>query len=119
MLGWVNKLLGGRPWERELKKVQPLVEEINEIEPELQELDDAELRDKTTELRGRLLAGEELNSLLPEAFAVVREAARRVIGMRHYDVQMIGGAILHSGKIAEMRTGEGKTLVATLPTYLN
>ena len=119
MLGWVNKLLGGRPWERELKKVQPLVEEIYEIEPELQELDDAELRDKTTELRGRLLAGEELNSLLPEAFAVVREAARRVIGMRHYDVQMIGGAILHSGKIAEMRTGEGKTLVATLPTYLN
>ena len=77
MLGWVNKLLGGRPWERELKRVQPLVEEINEIEPELQELDDAELRDKTTELRGRLLAGEDLDSLLPEAFAAVREAARR------------------------------------------
>jgi preprotein translocase subunit SecA len=119
MLGWVNKLLGGRPWERELKRVQPFVEEINEIEPELQELDDAELRDKTTELRGRLLAGEDLDSLLPEAFAVVREASRRVIGMRHYDVQMVGGAILHRGKIAEMRTGEGKTLVATLPTYLN
>jgi preprotein translocase subunit SecA len=119
MLGWVHKLLGGRPWERELKRVQPYVEEINEIEPELQELDDAELRDKTTELRGRLLAGEDLDSLLPEAFAVVREASRRVIGMRHYDVQMVGGAILHGGKIAEMRTGEGKTLVATLPTYLN
>src|SRR3954453_1891234 len=119
MLGWVNKLLGGRPWERELKKVQPLVEEINEIEPELQELDDDELRDKTTELRGRLLAGEALDSLLPEAFAVVREAARRTIGMRHYDVQLIGGAILHRGKIAEMKTGEGKTLVATLPIYLN
>jgi preprotein translocase subunit SecA len=119
MLGWVHKLLGGRPWERELKRVQPWVEEINEIEPELQELDDAELRDKTTELRGRLLAGEDLDSLLPEAFAVVREASRRVIGMRHYDVQMVGGAVLHGGKIAEMRTGEGKTLVATLPTYLN
>jgi preprotein translocase subunit SecA len=119
MLGWVNKLLGGRPWERELKRVQPLVEEINEIEPELQELDDTELRDKTTELRGRLLAGEDLESLLPEAFAVVREASRRTIGLRHYDVQLIGGAILHGGRIAEMRTGEGKTLVATLPTYLN
>ena len=119
MLGWVNKLLGGRPWERELKRVQPLVEEISDFEPELQELDDAELRDKTTELRGQLLAGEDLDSLLPEAFAVVREAARRTIGMRHYDVQMIGGAILHRGQIAEMRTGEGKTLVATLPTYLN
>ena len=119
MLGWVNRLLGGRPWERELKRVQPLVEEIADFEEELQELNDDELRDKTTELRGRLLAGEELDSLLTEAFAVVREAARRVIGMRHYDVQMIGGAILHSGKIAEMRTGEGKTLVATLPIYLN
>jgi preprotein translocase subunit SecA len=119
MLGWVNKLLGGRPWEREINRIRPLVEEINEIEPELQELDDDELRDKTTELRGRLLAGEDLQSLLPEAFAVVREASRRTIGMRPYDVQLIGGAILHQGKIAEMRTGEGKTLVATLPTYLN
>ncbi|MGE3268194.1 MAG: preprotein translocase subunit SecA [Chloroflexota bacterium] len=119
MLGWVNKILGGRPWEREVKRLESLVEEINEVEPELQELTDAELKDKTTELRGRLLAGEDLESLLPEAFAAVREAARRVIGMRHYDVQMVGGAILHRGKIAEMRTGEGKTLVATLPTYLN
>jgi preprotein translocase subunit SecA len=93
--------------------------EINEIEEELQDLDDDELRDKTTELRGRLLAGEDLESLLPDAFAVVREASRRVNGMRHYDVQLIGGAILHGGKIAEMRTGEGKTLVATLPIYLN
>src|SRR5688500_7409014 len=105
MLGWVNKLLGGRPWERELKRVEPFVEEINEIEPELQDRDDAELRDKTTELRGRLLAGEDLDSLLPEAFAVVREASRRTIGLRHYDVQLIGGAILHNGRIAEMRTG--------------
>ncbi|MCC7371733.1 MAG: preprotein translocase subunit SecA [Chloroflexi bacterium] len=119
MLGWVNKLLGGRPWEREVKKIEPLIDEINDFEPELQDLTDAELRDKTTELRGRLLAGEDLDSLLPEAFASVREAARRVIGMRHYDVQMIGGAILHRGKIAEMKTGEGKTLVATLPVYLN
>jgi preprotein translocase subunit SecA len=119
MLGWVNRVLGGRPWERELKRVQPLVEEINEIEPELQELSDDELRDKTTELRGRHLAGEDLDSLLPEAFAVVREASRRTIGLRHYDVQLVGGAILHGGRIAEMRTGEGKTLVATLPSYLN
>src|SRR5687768_2670133 len=99
MLGWVNKVLGGRPWERELKRVQPLVEEVNEIEPELQELSDEELRDKTTELRGRLLAGEDLESLLPEAFAVVREASRRTVGMRPYDVQLIGGAVLHRGKI--------------------
>jgi preprotein translocase subunit SecA len=119
MLGWVNKVLGGRPWERELKRVRPLVDDINDFEPELEDLSAEELRDKTTELRGRLLAGEDLDSLLPEAFAVVREAARREIGMRHYDVQMIGGAILHSGKIAEMKTGEGKTLVATLPIYLN
>jgi preprotein translocase subunit SecA len=119
MLGWVNKVLGGRPWERELKRVRPLVEEINDFESELEDLSAEELRDKTTELRGRLLAGEDLDSLLPEAFAVVREAAKRVIGMRHYDVQMIGGAVLHSGKIAEMKTGEGKTLVATLPIYLN
>jgi preprotein translocase subunit SecA len=119
MLGWVNKLLGGKPWEREVKRVAPLVEEINEIEPEMEDLSDDELRDKTTEFRGRLLAGEDLDSLLPEAFAAVREAAKRTIGLRHYDVQMIGGAILHAGKIAEMRTGEGKTLVATLPVYLN
>ncbi len=119
MLGWVNRVLGGKPWERDLKRVAPLVEDINEVEPELQELSDDELRDKTTEFRGRLLAGEDLDSLLPEAFAAVREAARRTIGLRHYDVQMIGGAILHAGKIAEMRTGEGKTLVATLPVYLN
>ena len=119
MLKWVTTMMGGKPWERDLKRLAPIIEEINEIEPELQELDDDELRDKTTEFRGRLLAGEDLDSLLPEAFAVVREAARRTIGLRHYDVQMIGGAILHKGKIAEMRTGEGKTLVATLPVYLN
>ncbi|MCC6177809.1 MAG: preprotein translocase subunit SecA [Chloroflexi bacterium] len=119
MLGWVNRLLGGKPWERELNRVAPLVEEANECEPEIQELSDEELRDKTTEFRGRLLAGEELDDLLPEAFAAVREAARRAIGLRPYDVQLVGGAILHGGKIAEMRTGEGKTLAATLPAYLN
>ncbi|HYU20266.1 MAG TPA: preprotein translocase subunit SecA [Chloroflexota bacterium] len=119
MLGWANKLMGGKPWERELKRIAPIVEEINELAPELEDLSDAELGDKTTEFRGRLLAGEDLDSLLPEAFAAVREASRRAIGLRHYDVQLIGGVVLHSGKIAEMRTGEGKTLVATLPVYLN
>jgi preprotein translocase subunit SecA len=119
MLKWVSKLMGGKPWERELKRIAPVVEEVNEFEPEMEELTDEELRDKTTEFRGRLLAGEDLDSLLPEAFAAVREASRRTIGLRHYDVQLIGGAVLHTGKIAEMRTGEGKTLVATLPVYLN
>ncbi len=119
MLTWMSKIMGGKPWERDLKRIAPLVDEVNELEGEFQELTEAELRDKTTEFRGRLLAGEDMNSLLPEAFAAVREAARRAIGLRHYDVQLIGGAILHSGKIAEMRTGEGKTLVATLPVYLN
>ncbi len=119
MLGWVNKLVGGKSWERELKRIEPIVPDVNDFADELEDLSDEELRDKTTEFRGRLLAGEELNSLLPEAFAAVREAARRTIGLRHYDVQLIGGAVLHSGKIAEMRTGEGKTLVATLPVYLN
>jgi preprotein translocase subunit SecA len=119
MLNWVGRLLGGKPWEQELKRVAPLVDEVNDFGPEFEDLTDDELRDKTTEFRGRRLAGEELESLLPEAFAAVREASRRTIGLRHYDVQIIGGAILHRGKIAEMRTGEGKTLVATLPTYLN
>ncbi|MFN8521989.1 MAG: preprotein translocase subunit SecA [Chloroflexota bacterium] len=119
MLTWLNRLLGGKPWERDLKRIGPIVAEVADVEDELSDLDAAELRDKTTEFRGRLLAGEDLDSLLPEAFAAVREAARRTVGMRHYDVQLIGGAILHSGKIAEMRTGEGKTLVATLPAYLN
>jgi len=119
MLGWVHKVLGGRPWERELKLVQPLVEEINKLEPRLRELSDDELRNITADLRDDLSKDATLEDVLPEAFAAVREAARRTIGMRHYDVQLIGGIILHRGKIAEMRTGEGKTLVATLPTYLN
>src|SRR5439155_23980448 len=105
--------------ERKLKRVQPLVQRFSSLEPDFLRLSDQQLRDKTTEYRGRYLAGETLDELLPEAFAAVREAARRTIGQRHYDVQLLGGIVLHTGKIAEMRTGEGKTLVATLPAYLN
>jgi len=118
MFNWLTKL-GGDPSEREIKKLRPLVDKINSLEPDYQALPDALLRDKTTEFRGRFLAGETLDDLLPEAFAAVREAARRATGKRLYDVQMLAGAVLHSGRIAEMKTGEGKTLVATLPLYLN
>jgi preprotein translocase subunit SecA len=118
MFNWLTKL-GGDPSEREVKKLRPLVDQVNVLEAEYKALSDDALRDKTTEFRGRVLAGEELDDLLPEAFAAVREAARRTIGKRHYDVQLLAGAVLHSGRIAEMRTGEGKTLVATLPLYLN
>ena len=119
MLNRVLTSLFGSRNERLLKQLQKTVERINALEPEIQALDDAALRAKTDEFRGRVAKGESLDKLLPEAFAVVREAARRTIGLRPYDVQLIGGMVLHSGKIAEMRTGEGKTLVATLPTYLN
>ena len=105
--------------QKEVKRVQPLVKKINELEPDMQKLSDKELRGKTDEFKGRLEKGETLDDLLPEAFAVMREAAKRVLGMRHFDVQLIGGIILHQGRIAEMKTGEGKTLVATLPVYLN
>ncbi len=105
--------------ERVVRQLQRKVARINALESDWQKLDDTALRAKTVEFRDRLAKGETLDELLPEAFATVREAARRVIGMRHYDVQLIGGMILHMGKIAEMRTGEGKTLVATLPVYLN
>src|SRR6476646_2603495 len=105
--------------ERDLKKLRPLVGEINALEPTIQPLSDEQLRGKTAEFKQRLAAGETLDDLLPEAFAVVREVGRRVLNMRHFDVQLIGGAVLHQGKIAEMKTGEGKTLVATLPAYLN
>ncbi|AET70868.1 preprotein translocase, SecA subunit [Desulfosporosinus orientis DSM 765] len=104
---------------REIKKYRKRVAVINGLEPAIQALSDEELAGKTSEFRERLEKGESLDSLLPEAFAVVREAGRRVIGQRHYDVQLIGGMVLHDGRIAEMRTGEGKTLVATLPSYLN
>ncbi|WP_088227156.1 preprotein translocase subunit SecA [Desulfosporosinus sp. FKB] len=104
---------------REIRKYQKRVDVINSLEPKIQALSDDELKGKTIEFKERLDQGESLDSLLPEAFAVVREASRRVIGQRHYDVQLIGGMVLHDGRIAEMRTGEGKTLVATLPSYLN
>src|SRR3984893_13265490 len=105
--------------ERDLKRLRPLVDEVNVLEPPLRQLSDERLRARTPELKQRLEKGETLDDLLPEAFAVVREAGRRVLNMRHFDVQLIGGAVLHKGKIAEMKTGEGKTLVATLPAYLN
>src|SRR5216117_1503830 len=105
--------------ERELKRLRPIVAEVNALEPTIKALSDEQLRKKTVELRERFKNGETLDDLLPEAFAVVREAGRRVLNMRHFDVQLIGGAVLHKGKIAEMKTGEGKTLVATLPAYLN
>src|SRR6186713_2107132 len=105
--------------ERELKRLAPIVVEVNAHEPAIKALSDSQLRDKTVEFRARLANGETLDDLLPEAFAAVREAGRRVLKMRHFDVQLIGGAVLHSGRIAEMKTGEGKTLVATLPAYLN
>src|SRR3984893_10327290 len=105
--------------ERDLKRLRPLVDDVNVLEPPLRQLSDERLRARTPELRERLARGETFDDLLPEAFAVVREAGRRVLSMRHFDVQLIGGAVLHKGKIAEMKTGEGKTLVATLPAYLN
>lgn len=118
MLGLVKKIFGDAN-EREVKRLLKDVERINELESSISPLSDEQLRAKTEEFRGRLEKGEELDDLLPEAFAVVREASKRVLGMRHFDVQLIGGMVLHSGKISEMKTGEGKTLVATLPVYLN
>ena len=118
----LNTLLAkviGTQNERELKKIRPLVAEINAKEPEIQRLSDEGLRGKTAEFRQRLANGEALDDLLTEAFAVVREAGKRTLNMRHFDVQLIGGIVLHRGRIAEMKTGEGKTLVATLPAYLN
>src|SRR5213595_2972918 len=105
--------------ERELKRLRPIVLQINAFEPSITALSDDQLRGKTAEFRLRVEQGETLDDLLPEAFAVVREAGRRTLSMRHFDVQLIGGMVLHRGKIAEMKTGEGKTLVATLPAYLN
>src|ERR671935_783597 len=118
----IDKLLAkviGTQNERELKRLAPLVAAISAKEPEIQALTDEQLRAKTAELRQRYEGGETLDDLLPEAFAVVREAGRRTLNMRHFDVQLIGGIVLHEGKIAEMKTGEGKTLAATLPVYLN
>ena len=119
MLGFLKKIFIGDVNAKEIKRMQEVVERINALEPSMQSLSDAKLSSKTAEFRWRLSKGEELDNLLPEAFAVVREASRRVLNMRHFDVQLIGGMVLHEGNIAEMRTGEGKTLVATLATYLN
>ena len=114
----VDKVFGTHS-ERELKLINPIVDKVEALRPKMQELSDEELRNKTKEYKNRYAEGESLDSLLPEAFATIREAARRVLNMEHYRVQIIGGVILHQGRIAEMRTGEGKTLVSTLPAYLN
>ncbi|HXG51612.1 MAG TPA: preprotein translocase subunit SecA [candidate division Zixibacteria bacterium] len=118
MLGIIKKIVGTKN-DREIRRIRPIIERINALEPEFARLTDAELRAKTDEFKKRLADGATLDDLLPEAFAAVREASRRTIGLRHFDVQLIGGVVLHEGKIAEMKTGEGKTLVATLPLYLN
>ena len=119
MLDTLLAKLFGTKHDREIKRMRPLVEKINGLAPQIEALSDADLQAKTPWFRQRLAAGEKLDDLLPEAFAVCREAAWRLMGMRHYDVQLIGGMVLHQGKIAEMKTGEGKTLTATLPVYLN
>ena len=117
-MGVIEKIFGTHS-ERELKRIYPIVDQIESLRPEMQALSDAELKDKTRQFKERLSKGETLDDILPEAFATVREAAKRVLNMEHYRVQLIGGIILHQGRIAEMRTGEGKTLVSTLPAYLN
>ncbi len=119
MFGKLFKNIVGSKNERELNRLWPLVDQVNALEPGMLALSDAELAGLTPQFKQRLQNGEDLDALLPEAFAVVREAARRTIGQRHFDVQLIGGMVLHQGKIAEMKTGEGKTLAATLPVYLN
>ncbi|MBW2706095.1 MAG: preprotein translocase subunit SecA [Deltaproteobacteria bacterium] len=118
VLNFLTKVFGSKN-ERELKQLQPLVESINALEPEMQAMSDEQLKAQTAALKQRLEQGEELDSLLPEAFATVREASVRALKMRHFDAQLVGGIVLHQGKIAEMKTGEGKTLAATLPAYLN
>ena len=117
-MGLLDKIFGSYS-EKEVKKIKPIIEKINSLESEIEKLTDLELKEKTNYFKEELKNGSSLDDILPEAFAVVREASKRVLGMRHFDVQLIGGIILHQGRIAEMKTGEGKTLVATLPVYLN
>ncbi len=119
MIGKVLTKVFGTKHDREIKKIRPIVQQINALEPEIEKLTDDELKAKTPYFKEKIERGASLDELLPEAFAVVRETSKRVLGMRHFDVQLIGGVVLHQGKIAEMKTGEGKTLVATLPVYLN
>ena len=114
----LGKVIGTQN-ERELKRMQDRVQAINALEPEMEKLSDAEFPARTAQFKKRLAEGAALDDLLPEAFALCREAGRRTLNMRHFDVQLVGGMVLHEGKIAEMKTGEGKTLVATLPVYLN
>jgi len=118
VLNFLTKLFGSSN-DRILKKIQPIIDQINEFEPQIQALSDSQISEKTTEFKNRLAKGEALDDILPEAFALVREASVRTLGLRHYDVQLIGGIALHRGTIAEMKTGEGKTLMSTLPAYLN
>src|SRR5690554_393148 len=117
-MGLFDKVFGTYS-EREVKRIEPLADQVEALDAEFQKLTDEELQAKTAEFRERLEKGETLDDLLPEAFATVREASARVLNMKHFRVQIIGGIILHQGRIAEMKTGEGKTLVATLPSYLN
>ena len=119
MIGEIFKKIFGTKNDREIKRIRKIVDAINKLEPDFQKLTDEQLREKTAYFKERLSQGETLDAILPEAFATVREASKRVLGLRHYDVQLIGGIVLHEGKITEMKTGEGKTLVATCPVYLN
>ena len=117
-MGFLQKLFGSHS-DHELKRIYPIADKIEALEPQMQALSDEQLRAKTDEFKARYQSGEDLDSILPEAFAVAREAAWRVLGMKPFRVQLIGGIVLHQGRIAEMKTGEGKTLVAVLPAYLN
>src|SRR4030066_451984 len=119
MIGTLLGKVFGTKNEREMKRLWPIVEQVNSLETQMTGLSDEQLREKTGEFKKKLESGSSLDNILPEAFAVVREVSRRKLKMRHFDVQILGGIILHEGTIAEMKTGEGKTLVATLPVYLN
>src|SRR3989338_7261091 len=119
MLNWLIQKIGGDTSAKRMKALQPIVRQINALEPEIEKKSDTELRELAEKHRKIVRDGTPLEKVLPEAFALVRETAKRTIGLRHFDVQLLGGMILHDGRIAEMKTGEGKTLVATLPAYLN
>src|SRR5690349_20054804 len=119
MLSDVAKKIFGSRNEREIKRMRPIVARINELEASMQKLSQEQLAAKTIEYKERIAKGETVDDILPEAFAICREMSKRVLGMRHFDVQLVGGMVLNSGRVAEMKTGEGKTLVATLPVYLN
>ena len=119
MIGTIARRIFGSANERYVRRLYAQVTAINALEPEMQKLDDSDFPHRTEQLKQRLAEGATLDDLLPEAFALCREAGRRTLNMRHFDMQLVGGMVLHEGKIAEMKTGEGKTLVATLPVYLN